>query len=138
MWNCIKILKRHEIAEELHQRGIKVFSNDSVSNIQELLDRKMEGIQRLPALLFPVPNKNLADINLQKYEILNNEPVHGISHHTQKLVIHLSMVGRLKPLSTTGKGYLLLVHGWSKLLQSFHNRYHYNFCWDPGNSVCTR
>ena len=71
----------------------------------------MEGIQRLPALLFPVPNKNLADINLQKYEILNNEPVDGISHHTQKLVIHLSMVGRLKPLSTTGKGYLLLVHG---------------------------
>ena len=74
----------------------------------------MEGIQRLPALLFPEKqfcNKNLADINLQKYEILNNEPVHGISHHTQKLVIHLSMVGRLKPLSTTGKGYLLLVHG---------------------------
>ena len=71
----------------------------------------MAGIQRLPALLFPVQNKNLADINLQKYEILSNERLHDISHHTQKLVIHLSMVGRLKTLSTTGKCYLLVVHG---------------------------
>ena len=83
----------------------------TVSNLQELLNREMAGIQRLPALLFPVPNKNLADINLQRYEILNNEPLHGRSHHTQKLVIHLSVVERLKTLSTTGKGYLLLVRG---------------------------
>ena len=80
-----KNFKNHEIAEELHQRGIKFFINDSVSNLQALLDQEMAGIQRLPELLFPVPNKNLVDINLKKYEILNNKPLHDISHHTQNL-----------------------------------------------------
>ena len=42
----------------------------------------MAGIQRLPAFMFPVPNKNLIDLSLQKYEILINEPLHDISHHT--------------------------------------------------------
>ena len=121
-----KNFKKHEIAEELHQRGINFFSNDSVSNLQALLDQEMAGIQRLPALLFPVPNKNLVHINLQKYEILNNKLLHDISHHTQnlfdelpyhtskemkKLFIHLSMARKLKTLQTTGKAYLLLVHG---------------------------
>ena len=53
-----KNLKMHEIAEEFHQRGIKFFSNGSVSNFQALLDQEMAGIKRLPALLFTVPNKN--------------------------------------------------------------------------------
>ena len=42
-------------------------------------------VYKEPALLFPVPNKNLVDINLQKHEILNNEPLLDISHHTQNL-----------------------------------------------------
>ena len=37
------------------------------------------------ALLFPVPSNNLFDINLQKYEILNNDLLDDISHHTQNL-----------------------------------------------------
>ena len=45
----------------------------------------MAGIQRLPVFMFPVPNKNLIDLSLQKYEILINEPLHDISHHTQNL-----------------------------------------------------
>ena len=80
----------------------------------------MADIQRLPALLFPVPNKNLVDINLQKYEILNNEPLHDISHHTQNLFDELPCntlkemkkhLKKLKTLPTTGKAYLLLLHG---------------------------
>ena len=49
----------------------------------------MGGIQRLPALLFPVPSTNFVDTNLQKYEILNNKPLHTISHHTQNLFAEL-------------------------------------------------
>ena len=82
-----KNLKKHEIAEELHQRGIRFFSNDSVSNLQSLLDQEMAGIQRLSALLFPVPNKSLVDINLQKFEILDNEPLHDISHTTPRIFL---------------------------------------------------
>ena len=73
-----KNLKKHETAEELHRRGITFFSNDSVSNLRALLDQEMADIQRLPAFLFPLPNKNLVDKNLQKYEFLNNEPLHDI------------------------------------------------------------
>ena len=46
---------------------------DSVSNFQALLDQEMAGTERLRELLFPVPNKNLVDIDLHKYVILNNE-----------------------------------------------------------------
>ena len=43
----------------------------------------LDWMTKLPGLLFPVPNKNLVDINLQKDKILSNEPLHDISHHTQ-------------------------------------------------------
>ena len=45
----------------------------------------MVGIQRLPALLFYAPHKSLTELNLGDYEILNNEPLHDISHHTQNI-----------------------------------------------------
>ena len=45
----------------------------------------MHGIQRLPALLFDNPLTTLDEVGLDKYEILNNEPLHDISHHTQNL-----------------------------------------------------
>ena len=99
----------------------------------------MAGIQRLPALLFPVPNKNLVDINLQKYEILNNEPLHDISHHTQNLfdelpyhtskemkqtlkkVIHTSFNGKEVKNSADYKESLLIVGAW--LIQNYPNHF---------------
>ena len=69
----------------MHQQGIKFFSNGSVSNLQALLDQEMAGLQRLPTLLFHMPNKNLVDINLQKYETINNELLHDKLHHNQNL-----------------------------------------------------
>ena len=45
----------------------------------------MHGIQRLPTLLFQNPTDNLDQLFLQHYEILNNEPLHDVSQHTQNL-----------------------------------------------------
>ena len=98
----------------------------------------MAGIQRLYALLFPVPNKNLADIKSQKYEILNKEPLHDISHHTQNLfdelpyhalkklkqtlkkVIHTSFNGKEAKNSVDCRR-LLVVVAW--LIQNYPNHF---------------
>ena len=77
-----KNFKKHEITQELHERGIKFFSSDNVANLQVLLDREMVGIQRLPALLFYASHESLIELNLGHYEILNNEPLQEISHYT--------------------------------------------------------
>ena len=50
----------------------------------------MVGVQILPALLFYAPHKNLTELNLGDYEILNNEPLHDISHHTQNIYDELA------------------------------------------------
>ena len=45
----------------------------------------MHGIQRMPPLLFPKPFAKLEDINLEKYEILINEPLDDISNHIKNI-----------------------------------------------------
>ena len=45
----------------------------------------MHGIQRMPALLFPKSFAKLEDINLERYEILINEPLHDISNHIKNI-----------------------------------------------------
>ena len=49
----------------------------------------MHGIQRLLALLFDNPLTILDEVGLDQYEILNNEPLHDISHNTQNLYTEL-------------------------------------------------
>ena len=45
----------------------------------------MHGIQRMPPFLFPKPFAKLEDINLEKYEILINEPLDDISNHIKNI-----------------------------------------------------
>ena len=98
----------------------------------------MAGIQRLPALLFPVPSKNLVDINLQKNEILNNEPLHDISYHAKilfdelpyhakemkqklKKVVHTSFNGKEDKNSVDYRESLLVVG--ARLIQNYPNHF---------------
>ena len=76
---------RNEIVAELHERNVKFNCNAQAKYLQNLLDTEMDGIQILPALLFDNPLTNLDEVGLDQYEILNNEPLHGISHHAQNL-----------------------------------------------------
>ena len=45
----------------------------------------MHGLQRLPALMFNNPESSLQQLNLQHYEIFNNEPLHDISNHIKNI-----------------------------------------------------
>ena len=86
--NLLKLysnLKKDEVVQELHERKVSFTCNSSAKELQELLIKEMHGIQRLPALLFQNPTDNLDELFLQHYEILNNEPLHDVSHHTQNL-----------------------------------------------------
>ena len=60
-----KSLKKHEITQELHKRGIIVLSSDNAAILQVLLDLKMVDIKRLTALIFYAPHKSLTELNLQ-------------------------------------------------------------------------
>ena len=50
-----------------------------------LLYKEMHAMQRLPALFFQNPGKNLKELYLSDYEVLNNEPLHDVSHHIEHL-----------------------------------------------------
>ena len=77
-------LKKEDIINELCNRKIK-FSRDSpLKYLQELTTNEVHGIQRLPALLYNF-NHSLNHLNLTKFEIINNEPLHDISNYSKYL-----------------------------------------------------
>ena len=78
-------LKKDKEVQELHERKVSFTCKLSAKDFQELLIKEMHGIQRLPAVLFQNPTDNLDGLFLQHYEILNNKPLHDVSHHTQNL-----------------------------------------------------
>ena len=57
----------------------------TTKDLRILLDKEIHGIQRLIALLFQNPEKNLKELYLSDYEVLNNEPLHDVSHHIEHL-----------------------------------------------------
>ena len=86
--NCVKLcknLKKDEVVQELHERKISFTCISSTKDLQMLLDKEVHGIQRLPALLFQNPEKNLEELYLSDYKVLNNEPLHDVSHDIQNL-----------------------------------------------------
>ena len=83
--NLYKNLKKHELVQELHERNISFTCTSNQKELQDLLNKQMHDIKRLPSLLYNNPNADLKELNLEQYEILNNEPLHDISHHTQNL-----------------------------------------------------
>ena len=45
----------------------------------------MHGIQQMSALLFPKPFAKLEGLNLERYNILINEPIHDIPYHIKNI-----------------------------------------------------
>ena len=79
-------LRRDQIICELNERRRKDFTCDlKTKELANILEAEMHGIQRLPALMFTETNKTLLQLNLDRYEILNNEPLHDVSNHTKNL-----------------------------------------------------
>ena len=73
-----------ELTDE-HQRHKIETPSLNKQSLQTSFDMEMHGIQRMPDILFPKPFAKLEDINLKKYEILINEPLHDISNHIKNM-----------------------------------------------------
>ena len=89
---CVKLydnLKRNDVVTELSERNIYHSSKAPLKELSDLLTSTMHGIQRLPSLLFYNATKSLADMNLDRYEILNNEPLHDVSNHIKNIYSEL-------------------------------------------------
>ena len=77
--------KKDQLVQELHERKLSFTCMSSTKDLHMLLYKEMHQIQRLPALLFQNPGKNLKELYLSDYEVLNNEPLHDVSHHIEHL-----------------------------------------------------
>ena len=79
-------LSKVGIMMELNQRQVKGWHSKSTKEqMSSFLEVEMHGIQRLPALMHTNPFKSLEHLNLNKYEILVNEPLHDISNHIKNI-----------------------------------------------------
>ena len=79
-------LKKEEIVTELRGRSVEFSCTESKKS---LLEEIVHDIHRVPALIFYNSTSNLADINLNLYEILLTEPLHDILNHIQNLYAEL-------------------------------------------------
>ncbi|XP_057299871.1 uncharacterized protein LOC130630393 [Hydractinia symbiolongicarpus] len=82
-------LKKHELINELHQRKIKFSCDLPTKELNNLLQEEMHGIQRLPALMFGKSHRSLSELNLEGYEILNNEPLRDVSNYIKNIYCEL-------------------------------------------------
>ena len=80
-------LSKSDLEKELCSR--KIYTGDTVKELQGLLNSEMRGIQRLPALLVNNPLASLNALQLQHYEILPVEPLHDVAHHIENLLEEL-------------------------------------------------
>ena len=80
-------LDKEDIVTELRARSIKFSCTESKKSLSDKLEEAVHGIQRVPALMFFNPTSNLADINLDLYEILFTEPLHDIWNYKKTYML---------------------------------------------------
>ena len=73
-------LKKGELIDELDERGIKYSSIDNVADLKNKLVTAMQGIKRVPSLLYNCPEKDVYYSELKYYEIMACEPLHERTH----------------------------------------------------------
>ena len=77
-----------DLREELKARKIPIEGNKK-PELQLKLTELLQGAQRVPTLLTQNPTRSLSSHNLQKYEILDCEPLHDIKGHFYNLLPEL-------------------------------------------------
>ena len=83
--NILAKIRRDDIVSELHLRDVEFKIAQLKDDLLPKLVEEMAGIQRLPALMFHVPRRNLAECHLEKYEIVTIEPLHAVKGHIANL-----------------------------------------------------
>lgn len=91
---CLKPFEKlnvHDLRKKLTARGINtdgMLKPQLASHLTEIL----QGAQRVPTLLTLHPAQSLASLNLDKYEILDCEPLHDIKGHLNNLLPELPYI----------------------------------------------
>ena len=80
-------LKKQDLIHELASRGI--FQGDTKKELEDNLTNELQGVQRVPALLFENPTEDLKAIHIEDYEILVCEPMHDVSKHIENVLTEL-------------------------------------------------
>ena len=73
-----------DLIDEHQQRNIPT-KTITKQYLRTSLNMEMHGIQRMPALFFNTPFASPDAINLSRYEILINEPLHDTSNHIKNI-----------------------------------------------------
>ena len=84
-------LSINEIRKELAARGRSV-TKKIRSDMQQELQDILQGIQRVPSLLILQPEQNISNLHLQRYAILDCEPMHDIKGHILNLLQELPAI----------------------------------------------
>jgi len=84
-------LRVAELKEELRRRG--EYNLDCPKHeLQDQLDTRLKGVQRVPSLLILNPEQALSDLNLEQYTVLDCEPLHDIKGHLANLFEELPYI----------------------------------------------
>ena len=84
-------LNTSQLQAELRKRNI-FHSATTKKDCQAILAQALKGVQRVPTLLLPTPTKSLSSLNLDKYEILDSEPLHDLKGHLLHLFAELPFI----------------------------------------------
>ncbi|KAK3700756.1 hypothetical protein QZH41_010938, partial [Actinostola sp. cb2023] len=77
----LKGLQKEELIGELHARKIYPHPDSTKADLEKELSSQLQGIQRVPALLYCTPMSSFEDHSINTYEALACEPMHDISNH---------------------------------------------------------
>ena len=81
----------NDLRAELQARGMPT-SGKLKDELQADLTTTLKGAQRVPTLLTQKPSQSLADLNLNKYEVLDCEPLHDMKGHLLNLLPEIPFI----------------------------------------------
>ena len=81
----------NDLRAELQARGMPTLGKLK-DKLQADLTATLKGAQRVPTLLTQKPSQSLADLNLNKYEVLDCEPLHDMKGHFLNLLPEIPFI----------------------------------------------
>jgi len=97
-----KQMTSEQLQQELRTRNV-FHTHTRKSDLQQELNRVLKGVQRVPTLLLQYPSQPLGDLNLDRYTILDCEPLHDLKGHLANVLTELPFVISDKCLATECK-----------------------------------
>ena len=85
---CLKPLDNLKVADlrkELQTRGVETQGMLN-PQLMSILTDILQGVQRVPTLLTLCPTQSLTSLNIQKYQVIDCEPLHDLKGHLYNLL----------------------------------------------------